>query len=63
MKDESYYAELERKYGLKARRAAETADRLSDDLAAGKIDFGSALSEAFGAAYRPTPEEIKRQNS
>lgn len=53
MKPVSYYAELERKYGLKARRAAEAADKNSEALSHGEISLQDALQNAFGAVYRP----------
>lgn len=53
IKDESYYANLEAKYGLHARRAAEAADKLAAEVESGELDFGAALSQAFGSAYRP----------
>lgn len=53
MKDAAYYERIEKEHGLAARRAAEAADKLSEQLNDGEISFGEALMKAQGSIHRP----------
>ena len=52
MKPKEYYEALERDYGVHARRAAEMADRLADELDEGATTLAQAFERAAGSAYR-----------
>jgi hypothetical protein len=48
-----YFEYLEKEFGLKARRAAESAYENSRKFETGEISFADALQNAFGATNRP----------
>jgi hypothetical protein len=52
-RNSEYYDRIESEYGLTARRAAEAADKLADSVDEGEMEFGQALQDAVGAAFRP----------